>query len=173
MWCVVKVNQVIQLIPHAKNVLINDVQHPAAIFRSWTPTELANIGVFPLSEQSKDEKHHKYRGERYDIQADRVVKVWDKVTDLPLADVKAGYVTQTQTSALSQLKPTDWYALRKAETGDAIPSDVATYRAAVRSAEDTITKAIKAKKSVKTIKAMLVVPDGGKAPMHDWPDPLE
>ena len=173
MWCVVKVNQVIKIIPRARAVLINEVQYPPTIFSLWTLTELANIGVFPLSEQSKDERHHKYRGERYDIQSDRVVKVWDKVTDLPLADVKARYVKQTQTSALSQLKPTDWYALRKAETGEAVPSDVATYRAAVRSAEDTITKAIKAKKAVSTIKAMLVVPDGGKAPMHDWPDPLE
>ena len=173
MWCVVKVNQVIQIIPRPRAVLINEVQYPPTIFSLWTPTELANIGVFPYSEQRQDTKHHKYRGERFDIKTDSVVKVWDKVTDLPLADVKARYVDQTQASALSRLKPTDWLALRKAETGDDIPSDVATYRAAVRSAEDTITKAIKAKKAVKTIKTMLVVPEGGKAPMYDWPDPLE
>jgi len=173
MWCVVKVNQVIKLIPRAMAVVINEVQHPAAIFSSWTSAELANIGVFPYSEQAQDTKHHVYRGERFDIKSDHVVKVWDKITDRPLADVKAEYVAQTQSSALSQLKPTDWYVLRKAETGEAIPSDVGTYRAAVRSSEDTITKAIKGKKAVSTIKTMLVVPDGGKAPMHDWPDPLE
>ena len=173
MWCVVKVNQVVQLIPRARAVVINEVQHPAAIFSSWTSTELANIGVFPYSEQAQDTKHHVYHGERFDIKTDNVVKVWDKITDRPLADVKAEHVKQTKSSALSRLQSTDWYVLRKTETGEEIPSDVATYRAAVRSSEDTIIKAINAKKAVSTIKAMLVVPEEGNAPMHDWPDALE
>ena len=95
MWCVVKVNQVIKIIPGAQNVVVNDVQHPAAIFRSWTATELANIGVFPYSETPRDTKHHVYRGERFDIKSDEVVKVWDNVTDRPLADVKAEYTDIT------------------------------------------------------------------------------
>lgn len=173
MWCVVKVNQVIKIIPGAQNVVVNDVQHPAAIFRSWTATELANIGVFPYSETPRDTKHHVYRGERFDIKSDEVVKVWDNVTDRPLADVKAEYVADTEAGALSRLESTNWYVIRKAETEEAIPDNVATYRAAVRSSEDTITKAIKAKKAMSTIKEMLVRPEEGNAPMHDWPEPLE
>lgn len=53
MWCVVKVNQVVQLIPRARAVVINEVQHPAAIFSSWTSTELANIGVFLIPSRLK------------------------------------------------------------------------------------------------------------------------
>ena len=173
MWCEVKANQVVKIISGAQNVTINQVQHPAPIFRSWTATELANIGVFPYSELPRDTKHHVYRGERFDIKSDEVVKVWDNITDRPLADVKAEYVSSTEETALNLLKDTDWYVLRKTETGEAVPDNVATYRANVRSAEQTIVSSVNSKKAMSTIKAMLVVPESGNAPMHDWPEPLE
>jgi diketogulonate reductase-like aldo/keto reductase len=88
-------------------------------------------------------------------------------------ELREKHTDRTAQSALSLLKSTDWYVIRKTETEEAIPDDVATYRAAVRAAEKKITKAIAAKKTVTGLKNMFVAPDDGNAPMHDWPDPLE
>ena len=49
-----------------------------------------------------------------------------------LATVKKEFINLQKASASNFLTPTDWYVTRKVETDTAIPSDVATYRAAVR-----------------------------------------
>jgi len=51
-------------------------------------------------------------------------------------DAEIAANTQAETNATNQayLASTDWYASRKAETGEAIPDDVTTARAAARAA---------------------------------------
>ena len=179
MWAVVTINRVTQVIPGAQQVIINDVRHPAAIFRSWTNEELANIGVFPLEVSSRDTSFYEYRGERFDIQSDKVVKVWDRITPKDMDQLKKGHTSRISSTALSLLKSTDWYVLRKTETKKAIPAKVVTYRAAVRAAEKAIIDVISATTTVEELKALFDVPldkDGkvsGKAPMGNWPDELD
>ena len=93
MWAVVKVNQVTQVIHGGAGVIIEDVRHPPTIFgNAWTDAQRAEIGILPYQESSKDEKHYTYRGERLDIQKDRVVKVWDIVKPKPIADLSVNNV---------------------------------------------------------------------------------
>ena len=73
------------------------------------------------------------------------------------------------------LSPTDWYASRKAEAGTAIPSDVGTYRAAVRTkAADMHTK-IDAADTVDKLAALYVynTDNPPTRPLGEWPDPVE
>jgi len=174
MWCVIKGNQVIKIIPGAMAVTINEVRHPPDIFRFWTNEELANISVFPFSEESRDHTFYTYSKERYDIQSDKVIKVWDTKTPKNMDELKTKYINLTKSSALSRLSETDWYVTRKVETKEEIPSDVATYRQAVRDAEKNIIKLINAKKNVTGLKGMLTSDDASSNPsMNDWPSPLE
>ena len=46
--------------------------------------------------------------------------------------LKSLWVAKQKEIAASMLAPTDWYVTRKAETDVAIPSEVSTYRSAVR-----------------------------------------
>jgi hypothetical protein len=46
--------------------------------------------------------------------------------------LKSQWVAQQKQIAGSLLAPTDWYVVRKSESGTEIPTDVATYRTAVR-----------------------------------------
>ena len=86
---------------------------------------------------------------------------------------------KTKKTAGSLLQDTDWYAIRKSETNAAIPSDVSTYRAAVRTKSGTIETAIDNAADHAAFVALFDTPrdsDGnvtGKAPIHDWPDPLD
>ena len=73
----------------------------------------------------------------------------------------------------------DWYVTRKAEDSTTtIPSDVTTYRAAVRTKSGTIEKAITDAADHAAFMALFDVPvdsDGkitGNAPINDWPEDI-
>lgn len=94
--------------------------------------------------------------------------------------LKSQYKAQTKATAGSLLAPTDWYVVRKAEDSTTtIPTDVATYRVAVRTASGTIETAITNAADHTAFMALWNVPvdsDGnptGNAPIHNWPDPLD
>lgn len=109
-------------------------------------------------------------------------KAIDDVTDEDgnvTTGLKSQYKAQTKATAGSLLAPTDWYVVRKAEDSTTtIPTDVATYRAAVRTASGTIETAITNAADHAAFMALWNVPvdsDGnptGNAPIHNWPDPL-
>ena len=92
--------------------------------------------------------------------------------------LKTNAIAQVKATAAGLLAPTDWYVSRKSETGTAIPTDVATYRAAVRTASNTIEAAITAVTTHDAFMALYVTPvdsDGspaGNAPINDWPESL-
>ena len=93
--------------------------------------------------------------------------------------LKTVYIEQTKQTANDKLSATDWYVTRKAEDSTAtIPSDVTTYRAAVRTQSDTIEKAITDAADHAAFMALFDAPvdsDGnpaGNAPINDWPDEL-
>ena len=90
--------------------------------------------------------------------------------------LKSTWIALTKATANSLLARTDWYATRKAETDTAIPTDIATYRAAVRTATGTIENAINACTTLDEFKALFVTPvdennvPTGNAPIFDFPD---
>jgi len=92
--------------------------------------------------------------------------------------LKYNAIQTAKAQAAGQLASTDWYITRNAETGDAIPSDVTTYRAAVRTASNTIEAAITACTTHADFMALYVTPvDGngdptGNAPINDWPEAI-
>lgn len=53
-------------------------------------------------------------------------------TARPLDQMKSRQISTVKDRANIHLKTTDWYVIRKSETDLAVPSDIATYRAAVR-----------------------------------------
>ena len=57
------------------------------------------------------------------------------------------------------LSSTDWYAVRKAETSKAIPANIKTYRAAVRTACDTRQAEIAAVSTTAELEALMKAPD--------------
>ena len=71
------------------------------------------------------------------------------VTTVKVVSLTADEITANKASSLSQirstrdnmLKNTDWAAIRKAETGTAMPSAMATYRQALRNVPATIGSA--------------------------------
>jgi hypothetical protein len=92
--------------------------------------------------------------------------------------LKSQAIAQTKVTAGSLLSGTDWYVTRKAETDTDIPSEVLTYREAVRNASGAIETAIKACTTLDQFKALYDAPvndEGvvtGNAPINDWPEAI-
>ena len=86
---------------------------------------------------------------------------------------------QAKVTAASLLANTDWQVIKATEVADyTVPAAITTYRAAVRTASNTIETAIDNAADLDAFIALYDVPvdsDGnvtGNAPINDWPDEL-
>lgn len=100
----------------------------------------------------------------------------DQVVTLGL---KSYWKAMIKRQAAEKLEPTDWYVTRKAEDSTStIPSNVTTYRAAVRTKSGTIETAITNASDHAAFMALFDPPvdsDGnptGNSPINDWPDEI-
>ena len=91
--------------------------------------------------------------------------------------LKSNAKALVKTQAGGLLAPTDWMVIKAAEVADySVPADITTYRAAVRTASNTIEAAIDAVTDLDGFKALYDVPvdaDGnpaGNAPINNWPE---
>ena len=91
--------------------------------------------------------------------------------------LKSNAIAQTKVTASGLLAPTDWMVIKAAEvSGYTVPADITTYRAAVRTASNTIETAITGAADHAAFMALYNAPvdaDGnptGNAPINDWPD---
>lgn len=73
--------------------------------------------------------------------------------------LKSLWVAKQKEIAASMLAPTDWYVTRKAETDVAIPSEVSTYRSAVRTVCGTRESEITACTTTAELEALLTNPE--------------
>ena len=68
--------------------------------------------------------------------------------------LKSNHVSRIKSQAAGALQSTDWYVIRNAESGAAIPANVATYRAAVRSKSNDMEVLINAVSTVEQLAAL-------------------
>jgi hypothetical protein len=91
--------------------------------------------------------------------------------------LKSNAIALVKAQAGGLLAPTDWMVIKASEVADySLPTDVATARAAVRTASNNIEAAITAASDLAAFMALYDVPvdaDGnptGNAPINNWPD---
>jgi hypothetical protein len=159
MWAMVKAGQVTAIYNRPKAITIDGIQHPAAIFTSWTKDQKKAIGIYDYSEVNANPDNRYYtQGTSetvVDDSAGTVVKTWTpaakNLTDtstevgeetIVTLGVKSNEKARIKNAAASLLQGSDWMAIRAAEGGTAVPSAVATYRAAVRTKSNSMETAI-------------------------------
>jgi hypothetical protein len=91
--------------------------------------------------------------------------------------LKSNAIALVKTQAGGLLAPTDWMVIKASEVADySVPADVLTYRAAVRTASNSIEAAITACTTLEAFMALYDTPvdaDGnptGNAPINDFPE---
>jgi hypothetical protein len=159
MYAIVTDGSISRYINHPKAITIGDVQYPAKIFSAWTASELAAIGIIAVTFDDSNKKNEKWyintdQTFTYDASAGTVTATYGTATAKAHADtlfsaqdetdglgtegevkvegLKTELIRTIKKQAAGILQDTDWYVVRKADAGTAVPSSITTHRAAVR-----------------------------------------
>ena len=169
--------------------------YPANIFSMWTSAELKAIGIYEIvidNTNRKDSKYYINTNQTYAFANDTVTASYGTATVKPLADplftaeeeeaglgtegevasqgLKSQHKTQINATAATLLQPTDWMVVRAAEGGTAVPSANTTYRAAVRTAANSMCTKIDNAADLDALIALYVYTDGTR-PLGEFPTP--
>ena len=151
MWTKVTGGQVERVINSPITITVDNVTHPKSIFTKWTKPELKTIGIYPYREDSVDQRYYNTGNVSYAIGADEVVGSYTK-TDKDIVSLKEGMISRTRSTASGILARDDWMSIRAAEGGTAIPDDIKTYRAEIRTESGTKEDEINALSDLDAIK---------------------
>ena len=193
MWALIKSNKIDHIIAHPKSMVLDDVRHPRAIFTVWSDAERKAVGIVPVTTSGShlDPRFYIEKNEVFALAEDgnSVIRtIGEKAADKKLTDtdnvdenddpilddhgnqkVTLGLKSQAKLkadkSAHGMIKEFGWLVQRKVTADTAIPSDVATYMAAVRTAHANIHTAIDNAADMDAFVALY--PD---IETTDWPD---
>jgi len=93
--------------------------------------------------------------------------------DTLVLGLKSQYKLKVKEGQASLLAQTDWAVVRKADTDKAIPSNIATWRAAIRTKATEMEKAITDAKDMDSFIALFLEWDGDgnkSGILYDWPE---
>tara|TARA_Y100000310_G_C20441094_1_gene696159 strand:- start:79 stop:615 length:537 start_codon:yes stop_codon:yes gene_type:complete len=174
MWAKVESNTITELIHRPKSLTIGDVQYPHNIFGLWSVSELEAIGIYEVTidyTNLKDKEYYQNTDITYAYASGAVTGSYGTATAKPLADLKTLKKETTNRQANSLLQAYDWYTLREASGGTAIPSAITTYQAAVRTAANSMCTKIDAVSDVDALAALYTYnsDDPPVRPIGEWP----
>lgn len=166
------------------------IKHPSN-WMNWTDAEKQAAGMTEVADpQPYDNRFYHGRDGNGDLIAKSLVDVnatdedGNNVLDedgnqVVIDGLRTIWKRTVKAQAGGLLADTDWYVVRKSEDSTAtIPSDVTTYRAAVRTKSGQIEAAIDAAADLAAFMALFDAPtddDGnatGNPPISDWPDAI-
>ena len=164
-------NSIIKTYNGRKGITIGENQYPQSIFTLWSEAERNAIDIYTIEEDNSKKKStewyintditytfdgSKVTGSYGDATArahadtlwtsqdktDGKIPTGKDVGDVAVEGLKTILIRQVKQQAEGQLNKTDWYVIRKADTDEAVPSAIATHRAAVRSKQAEMETAI-------------------------------
>ena len=146
MWALVEDNNVTQVFARPKAINIGDNQYPSNIMSVWSAEDLEAIGIYEVvvdNTNLKDSEYYINTNQSFNFANGTVTASYGTATAKALDDVteddgsvtkglKTLYKETINAQAGSILSQTDWYRIREADGGTAVPSNVSTHRTAVR-----------------------------------------
>jgi hypothetical protein len=154
---------------------VNGVRHPSN-WHIWSDEHKASMNITEITLDAKpDGRFHNW--------IDNGLAGISNITDKPLDDVttdgrtvkgiRSGYIDQVKEQQGSLLAQTDWAVVRKADTATAVPTKIATWRAAIRTKATAMEKAITDASDMAAFKALFLEWDGDgnkSGILYDWPE---
>ena len=161
MYALVESGSITKIFTNPKGFVLNNNQYPADIFSKWTKDEKEAIGIYEVETDNtnfKDSKWYNNTNESFTFANGKVTRSWGTATakkhadtlwteedktdglipedkdvgDVATRGLKYNLIQEVKKQAAGILQETDWYIVRKADAGTAVPSAITTHRAAVR-----------------------------------------
>ena len=167
MFALIDDQQITKFFSGNRGVTLGDVQYPKSIFSLWSEAERNAIGIYEVTVDTtnrKDEQWYINTNVSYGVESNKAVGSYGTATAKAHADIlftaqdeidglgtegevaarglKYNLIQTVKAQAAGILQETDWYIVRKADAGTAVPSAITTHRAAVRTKADEMETAI-------------------------------
>jgi hypothetical protein len=198
MFALVESGSITRILSGKKGITIGDLQYPKEIFTLWSKAEREAIGIYEIemdTSKRKDEKWYintnvtyafgsgKVTGSYGDASAkDHEDTKWTQkeiddgeapsganTSTVKAEGLKTKLIRDVKSQAASELAQTDWYVVRKADAGTAIPSAISTHRGSVRNkAAEMETKILDAN-NVAALQTLYTRNSDGVRPLGDIP----
>ena len=181
MWAKVESGSITKLYNSPKNLIIDGVSHPAKIFESWSSGELEAIGIYEVEHDDsnlKDDKYYINTNISYNFADNKATSSYGTAVARNLDDIlysaqdeidglgtegdvkdrglKYQFKDSINGEARNRLSETDWMVIREADDGTAIPSNIKTYRASIRTKANEMCAKIDAVSDVDALAALYV-----------------
>ena len=131
----------------------NGVNYPRNWLSLSTLDEKKAIGITEVADPKVyNQKFYNFNGSEKDV-----------------TDLKKKFIEEDKNQAKGRLALTDWYIIRKAELGTAIPSDITTKRNAIKTACTTREAEINACDTHAKLVTLYGNDSDGKPNMTQWP----
>ena len=189
MWAKVESGSVTEIYTRPKPLKIGDVQHPKNIFELWSEAELKAIGIYIVEIDNtnlKDKEYYNNTNQRFNFASDKVTASYGSATAKNLADysetvgenttnfsgLKTIHKNNINSDAAALLEKHDWMSIREAEGGTDMPSNIKTWRAAIRTKANAMCTQIDNSANVDALAALYVYnsDDPPTRPIGEFPD---
>jgi hypothetical protein len=157
MWGLVESGSITKLINNPRSIVIGDVRYSRKIFELWSKSELEAKGIYKVefdNSNKKDEEWYINTNQSFAFAGGKITASYGSATAKAHADtlftaqdetdgkgtegevktrgLKYNLIKTIKQQAAVILQDTDWYIVRKADAGTAVPSSITNHRAAVR-----------------------------------------
>ena len=190
MWARLESNTIVEILMRPKALTIGDINYPSNIFSMWTESELAVIGIVPVTIDGTNLKDKEYYINTnitysYNVSSGKATGAYGTATAKAIADtlytaqdetdglgtegevktqgLKSLHKEKINSQAAGNLSPTDWMVVRATEGGTAVPSSITTQRAAVRTKANSMCTQIDNAADVDALAALYVYNDADPA----------
>ena len=182
MWALVESGSITKMWSRPQAFKIGDNQYPANTMALWSESELQSIGVYPVTIDNtnlKDKEYYINTNITYAVDGLTVKGTYGPATAIAIADtlftaddeaadsnnvegevatrgLKYNHKIIINQQAAGLLQDTDWMVIRETEGGTACPSNIKTWRAAVRTKANAMCTAIDGVANVDALAALYV-----------------
>ena len=194
MFALIDNQQITKFFSGNRGVTLGDVQYPKSIFSLWSEAERNAIGIYEVTVDTtnkKDEQWYINTNVSYGVESNKAVGSYGTATAKAHADtlwtaqdeidgkgtegevaargLKYNLIKTIKQQAAGILARTDWYVVRKADAGTAVPSAITTHRAAVRTKAAEMETAITNAADTPALETLYTRDADGVRPLGELP----
>ena len=194
MFALVESGSITKFFSGNQGITIGDNQYSKQIFYLWSSAEREAIGIYEVemdTSKRKDEEWYINTNVTYSFGSGKVTGSYGDATAKAHADtlftaqdetdglgtegevktrgLKYNLIQNIKRQAAGELQNTDWYVVRKADAGTAVPSAITTHRAAVRTKCAEMETAITNAADTPALETLYTRNEDGVRPLGDLP----
>jgi hypothetical protein len=184
MWALIESGSVTKVYTRPRPLTIGDVNYPSNIFTVWSSSELEALGIYEVvidNTNFKDQEYYINTNQTFAFAGGAVTASYGTATAQLIEDtlftaqdetdglgtegevasrgLKFNHKESINLQASGLLSQTDWYSIRAADGGTAVPSSVSNHRTAVRTKANSMCTAIDNASDIDALIALYVYND--------------